>query len=71
MLFDLCRSADETLVTSTLVSSQGDFGCSAEAVQIAAMLQLENVFITPYKKKKAAVSFISIFEYARHTSLSI
>eukprot|EP00794_Sanderia_malayensis_P009820 gene9820-10828_t len=32
----------------------GDFECSEEALVITAMLQLENVFITPYNKSKAA-----------------
>merc|ERR1719378_576272 len=33
----------------------GDFECSEEALQIVAMLQLENVFVNPHNKKKAAV----------------
>ena len=34
---------------------QGDFGCSEEILTIAAMLQIDNVFLTPFDKKKAAV----------------
>ncbi|XP_065827461.1 probable ATP-dependent RNA helicase DHX35 [Oscarella lobularis] len=32
----------------------GDFGCSEEILTIAAMLQIDNVFLTPFDKKKAA-----------------
>jgi len=41
------------MLAKVLLTS-GEFGCSTEALQIAALLQLENVFISPYNKKKLA-----------------
>ncbi|XP_065064224.1 probable ATP-dependent RNA helicase DHX35 [Rhopilema esculentum] len=37
-----------------MLLNSGEFGCSEEALQIAAMLQLENIFIIPHNKRKAA-----------------
>eukprot|EP00112_Aurelia_sp_Birch-Aquarium-sp1_P003315 Seg1370.10_Seg1370.9 transcript_id=Seg1370.10_Seg1370.9/GoldUCD/mRNA.D3Y31 product="putative ATP-dependent RNA helicase DHX35" protein_id=Seg1370.10_Seg1370.9/GoldUCD/D3Y31 len=39
---------------SKMLLMSGEFGCSVEATQIAAMLQLENVFISPHNKKRAS-----------------
>ena len=46
------------LISFFIHSFVGEFGCSVEATQIAAMLQLENVFISPHNKKKASVSLL-------------
>lgn len=40
----------------------GEFQCSEEAVIIAAITQIQNVFITPMGEKSAAVSFTRIMK---------
>ena len=34
----------------------GDFGCSEEAMIVAAMSQIQNVFVTPTGQKSSSVS---------------
>ena len=51
----MCKSAHNHKRGNQFVFP-GEFGCSEEALQIAAMLQLENIFIIPHNKRKAAVS---------------
>lgn len=41
----------------------GEFQCSEEAVIIAAMTQIQNVFITPLGEKFAAVSVCKLKSY--------
>lgn len=39
-----------------MLLESGNFGCSKEIVTIAAMMQIQNIFIVPPNQKKAAVS---------------
>lgn len=43
----------DPMIAKMLLSS-GDFGCSEEILTIAAMLQIQNVFVSPSKQKAAA-----------------
>ena len=44
----------DPMMAKMLLSSE-EFGCSEEVVTIAAMMQIQNVFITPYKQKSNSV----------------
>lgn len=39
-----------------MLLESGNFGCSKEIVTIAAMMQIQNIFVVPPNQKKAAVS---------------
>lgn len=39
-----------------MLLESGNFGCSKEIVTIAAMMQIQNLFVVPPNQKKAAVS---------------
>lgn len=39
-----------------MLLESGSFGCSKEVVTIAAMMQIQNIFVVPSNQKKAAVS---------------
>lgn len=39
-----------------MLLESGNFGCSKEIITIAAMMQIQNVFVVPSNQKKAAVS---------------
>lgn len=39
-----------------MLLESGNFGCSKEIATIAAMMQIQNVFVVPPNQKKAAVS---------------
>lgn len=39
-----------------MLLESGNFGCSKEIVTIAAMMQIQNIFVVPSNQKKAAVS---------------
>lgn len=39
-----------------MLLESGNFGCSKEIVTIAAMMQIQNIFLVPPNQKKAAVS---------------
>lgn len=41
-----------------MLLESGNFGCSSEIITIAAMMQIQNVFVVPSNQKKAAVSLI-------------
>ena len=43
----------------------GEFQCSEEAVTVAAMSQIQNVFVTPSGQKHASVSKIRKFGHYR------
>ncbi len=48
-----------------MLLESGNFGCSKEIVTIAAMMQIQNIFVVPPNQKKAAVSEIRLSEGAR------
>lgn len=39
-----------------MLLESGNFGCSKEIVTIAAMMQIQNIFVVPPNQKKVAVS---------------
>lgn len=39
-----------------MLLESGNFGCSKEIITIAAMMQIQNVFVVPSNQKKASVS---------------
>lgn len=39
-----------------MLLESGNFGCSKEIVTMAAMMQIQNIFVVPPNQKKAAVS---------------
>lgn len=41
-----------------MLLESGNFGCSKEIVTIAAMMQIQNIFVFPSDQKKAAVSVL-------------
>lgn len=38
-----------------MLLESGNFGCSKEIVTIAAMMQIQNIFVAPHNQKKSAV----------------
>ena len=47
----------------------GNFGCSQEILSIAAMMQIQNIFVVPSNQKSQAVSpiFSPSCSYASHS----
>lgn len=50
-----------------MLLESGNFGCSKEIVTIAAMMQIQNIFVVPPNQKKAAVSANTLSKGAYHT----
>lgn len=44
-----------------MLLESGNFGCSKEIVTIAAMMQIQNIFVVPPNQKKVAVSKKNVF----------
>lgn len=44
-----------------MLLESGNYGCSKEIVTIAAMMQIQNIFVVPPNQKKVAVSEHSFF----------
>lgn len=52
------------------IYSSGNFGCSQEILTIAAMMQIQNIFVIPPNQKNQAVSsVVSPFLFVGSTSL--
>lgn len=49
-----------------MLLESGNFGCSKEIVTIAAMMQIQNVFVVPPNQKKAAVGINRFSKCACH-----
>lgn len=50
-----------------MLLESGNFGCSKEIVTIAAMMQIQNIFVVPPNQKKAAVSVDTCSKESRDT----
>lgn len=53
------------------IYSSGNFGCSQEILTIAAMMQIQNIFVIPPNQKNQAVSsVVSLFLFVAFTFLN-
>lgn len=54
-----------------MLLESGNFGCSKEIASIAAMMQIQNVFVVPPNQKKVAVSEERVVNWAGKCSVSV